>query len=87
MTGGYHWITYVFALLFIYLTRISINCLSIFINCYSRGVPNSQRVDTILKWLNGSEEILPDLMLLYFDKVDKAGHEGGPGSEQVNDFN
>ena len=26
-------------------------------------------------------------MLLYFDKVDKAGHEGGPGSEQVNYFN
>ena len=26
-------------------------------------------------------------MLLYFDKVDKAGHEGGPDSEQVNDSN
>ena len=55
-----------------------------YINCYYREVPNSQRVDTILKWLNGSEERLPDLMLLYFDKVDKAGHEGGPDSEQVN---
>ena len=26
-------------------------------------------------------------MLLYFDKVDKAGHEGGPDSEQVTGSN
>lgn len=48
-------------------------------------VPYSQRVDTVLKWLSGSEGgVFPDLMLLYFDQVDKAGHEAGPESERVN---
>lgn len=47
-------------------------------------VPYSVRVDTALKWLNGSAGVYPDLVVLYFSKVDEGGHEGGPGSLQVS---
>ena len=48
-----------------------------------RNIPNRKRVDRILKWISGSENVLPDLLLLYFDDVDHAGHLGGPDSLQV----
>lgn len=47
------------------------------------SVPYSVRVDTALKWLNGSAGVYPNLIILYFSKVDEGGHEGGPGSLQV----
>jgi ectonucleotide pyrophosphatase/phosphodiesterase family protein 1/3 len=53
---------------------------------YSSSHPYSLRVDTALQWLNGSVNgLTPDLVVLYFSKVDEAGHEGGPHSLEVNE--
>lgn len=52
---------------------------------YDGSMPYNVRVDTALKWLNGSAGVYPDLVVLYFSKVDEGGHEGGPGSLQVDE--
>lgn len=53
---------------------------------YDGSVPYSVRVDTVLKWLNGSANgVYPELVVLYLSKVDEAGHEGGSGSFQVDE--
>ena len=43
-------------------------------------MPYHERVDIALKWLNGSEGVIPDFVSLYFSDVDSMGHQGGPDS-------
>jgi len=50
---------------------------------YDQSMPNHQRVEQILKWIDLPAEQRPTLLTLYFDEVDTAGHEFGPNSEQL----
>lgn len=53
-------------------------------NEFDYGVSYEARVDRVLAWLDGPLAQRPRLVTLYFEKVDKAGHDFGPDSEQVN---
>ncbi|HWP38706.1 MAG TPA: ectonucleotide pyrophosphatase/phosphodiesterase [Gemmatimonadales bacterium] len=48
---------------------------------YDGRVPNFDRVDTVLAWLASSRR--PNLVTLYFDDVDGAGHSHGPFSPEL----
>jgi predicted AlkP superfamily pyrophosphatase or phosphodiesterase len=50
---------------------------------YDGKIPNSERVDTVLSWLDLPDSERPTLILGYFDDVDNAGHQSGPDSESV----
>nr|AQQ74967.1 hypothetical protein [uncultured bacterium] len=50
---------------------------------YDGKIPNSERVDTVLSWLDLPVHERPTLLLTYFSDVDSAGHESGPDSEDV----
>lgn len=50
---------------------------------YDEKIPNFERVDTALSWLDLSIEKRPTMIILYFGDVDTAGHNGGPDSEDV----
>jgi predicted AlkP superfamily pyrophosphatase or phosphodiesterase len=50
---------------------------------YDGKIPNSERVDTVLSWLDLPGAERPTLLLTYFSDVDYAGHESGPDSEGV----
>jgi predicted AlkP superfamily pyrophosphatase or phosphodiesterase len=52
---------------------------------YDDKIPNNERVDTILSWLDLPSEKRPTLFLLYFNDVDAAGHDFGPDSKEVAD--
>ncbi|TKR33908.1 alkaline phosphatase family protein [Luteimonas gilva] len=43
------------------------------------------RVDQVMAWLDAPATQRPRLATLYFEKVDKAGHDFGPDSAQVRD--
>ncbi len=43
-----------------------------------------ERVRKVLAWLDQPPSRRPTFITLYFDRVDHAGHEFGPGSRQVN---
>jgi predicted AlkP superfamily pyrophosphatase or phosphodiesterase len=43
-----------------------------------------QRVDQVLAWLDLPADQRPGFITLYFNDVDKAGHEHGPDSPQLN---
>ncbi|MDQ2973892.1 MAG: ectonucleotide pyrophosphatase/phosphodiesterase, partial [Acidobacteriota bacterium] len=47
---------------------------------YDKKVPNNERVDTILKWLDLPAAERPTFLALYFSDVDDAGHAHGPSS-------
>jgi predicted AlkP superfamily pyrophosphatase or phosphodiesterase len=47
---------------------------------YDEKVPNDERVDTILKWLDLPAAVRPTFLTLYFSDVDDAGHAHGPNS-------
>ena len=51
---------------------------------FSMQVSNTQRVNSVLDWLRRPDDIRPEFVTLYFDTVDTAGHDGGPGSGEVN---
>lgn len=51
---------------------------------YDSGLPNSDRVDTVLGWLTRETE-RPGFVTLYFGTVDKAGHRYGPDSAEVGE--
>lgn len=51
---------------------------------YDHEFPYAARVDTILHWLSLPEEERPQLVLLYFDQPDGAGHWTGPESADVD---
>jgi predicted AlkP superfamily pyrophosphatase or phosphodiesterase len=46
-------------------------------------VPNFERVDTILSWLELPRAERPTMITLYFSDVDHGGHEAGPDSDDV----
>jgi predicted AlkP superfamily pyrophosphatase or phosphodiesterase len=47
---------------------------------YDEKVPNQERVDTILEWLDLPALERPTFLALYFSDVDDAGHAHGPNS-------
>ena len=53
---------------------------------YDGDIPYSKRIETVLQWLKGAEGIYPDFLMLYLEKVDKAGHTGGPDSLEVSEI-
>lgn len=50
---------------------------------FDQNVTPEQRVNTVIDWLRRPAEIRPQLVLLYFDELDTAGHAGGPDSPEV----
>jgi predicted AlkP superfamily pyrophosphatase or phosphodiesterase len=51
---------------------------------YDKKMAGDARVDQVLAWLDLPPGERPRFITLYFDKVDTAGHDGGPDSEEVN---
>ncbi len=51
---------------------------------YDGDVPNSERVDTILSWLDLPVEKRPTILTMYFSEVDDAGHEFSPFSKEAD---
>lgn len=52
---------------------------------YDGTLPNDQRVDRLLQWLDRPIERRPALLMTYFSDVDDAGHRFGPDSAEVVD--
>ena len=52
-------------------------------HAYDETVSASERVDQVLDWLRLPEEQRPHVITLYFENVDDAGHEFGPGSPEL----
>lgn len=50
---------------------------------YDGKIPNFERVDQVLKWLDLPKSERPQFLTLYFSDVDDAGHWFSPDSEQV----
>jgi predicted AlkP superfamily pyrophosphatase or phosphodiesterase len=50
---------------------------------YDEKIPNSERIDTTLSWLDLPDLERPTLIVTYFSDVDHAGHETGPDSDEV----
>ena len=50
---------------------------------FDGATPYGQRVDTVLGWLSEPDSARPRVITLYFEGVDKAGHEHGPDSPQA----
>ncbi|MDX2030594.1 MAG: ectonucleotide pyrophosphatase/phosphodiesterase [Blastocatellia bacterium] len=48
-------------------------------------VPNFDRVDTVLGWLDLPAAERPTMITMYFSDVDHAGHDAGPDSEAVRE--
>lgn len=46
---------------------------------FDQNISNEQRVNTVLDWMRRPAEIRPQLVTMYFDTVDTAGHRFGPG--------
>lgn len=51
---------------------------------FDQLMPSSARVDTVLGWLDRPSPERPQLVTLYFDIVDTAGHRFGPESAEQN---
>jgi predicted AlkP superfamily pyrophosphatase or phosphodiesterase len=52
---------------------------------YDEGLPNRDRVDRLLQWLDRPVAERPVLLLSYFSDVDDAGHRFGPDSRPLRD--
>lgn len=50
---------------------------------YDGSVPGTTRVDQALQWLDRPADTRPDLITLYFSRVDTKGHYHGPRSDSV----
>lgn len=50
---------------------------------YAHKLPNEERVDTVLGWLDLPREKRPTMITLYFSDTDDAGHAAGPDSDEV----
>src|SRR5215813_10973579 len=50
---------------------------------YDGKIPNFERVDAALSWLDMPVEKRPTIIILYFGDVDQAGHDAGPNSDGV----
>jgi len=52
---------------------------------YKASVPDEERVEQVLTWLDLPAEERPRFMTLYFSRVDTAGHFYGPKSKEVRE--
>lgn len=52
---------------------------------YDGKIPNEERVDTVLSWLDKPRGERPTIITLYFSDTDDAGHAAGPDSKEVRD--
>lgn len=52
-------------------------------NTYDGKIPNDERVDWVLKWLDFPRKFRPTFLTLYFSDVDTAGHDFSPDSEET----
>ncbi|MGH9820525.1 MAG: ectonucleotide pyrophosphatase/phosphodiesterase, partial [Pyrinomonadaceae bacterium] len=50
---------------------------------YDGKIPDNDRVDTVLGWLDEPVEKRPQMILMYFSDTDDAGHAHSPDSEEV----
>jgi predicted AlkP superfamily pyrophosphatase or phosphodiesterase len=50
---------------------------------YDGKIPNEERVDTVLSWLDLPKEKRPTIFTMYFSDVDDAGHEFSPDSTKT----
>lgn len=50
---------------------------------YDGSIPNEERVDTVLSWLDLPVNERPTMLTLYFSDVDSAGHQFSPDSEET----
>jgi predicted AlkP superfamily pyrophosphatase or phosphodiesterase len=51
---------------------------------FEQTVPSAARVNIVLGWMTLPEAERPDLVTLYFDVVDTAGHRFGPGAPETD---
>lgn len=49
---------------------------------FDADVPGAERVDQVLEWLALDDSARPHLITLYFEDVDRATHQHGPGSPE-----
>lgn len=52
---------------------------------YDGKIPNEERVDTVLSWLDLPKEKRPTIFTMYFSDVDDAGHDFSPESTKTGD--
>lgn len=52
---------------------------------YDGKIPNEQRVDQILAWLDLAKAERPQMFTMYFSDTDDAGHDFSPDSEELNE--
>lgn len=50
---------------------------------YDGRIPNKQRVEQAIEWLELPEKNRPHLITLYFSQVDSMGHRHGPATDEV----
>ncbi len=50
---------------------------------YDEQIPNTERVDQVVKWLQLPEEKRPHFISLYFSMIDTQGHNFGPDSPEI----
>jgi predicted AlkP superfamily pyrophosphatase or phosphodiesterase len=51
---------------------------------YDGNVPNEERVNTVLKYLDKPKKERPHFLTIYFSDPDDYGHMGGPDSSSIN---
>ncbi len=51
---------------------------------FSHDMPDAMRVDAIIDWLRRPPATRPQLLTLYFNTVDDAGHDFGPDAPETN---
>ena len=49
---------------------------------YNGRVPNEERIDQAIKWLEYSDELRPQFIALYFSDMDDTGHRYGPQADE-----
>lgn len=56
-----------------------------FVGIYScRSTSLDDRVTEVLSWFDGDPTTFPDLVMLYFEQPDSAGHAQGPFGDYVS---
>lgn len=51
---------------------------------FDYAITEAQRIDRVLAWLDLPEGERPDFITLYFEAADRAGHDFGPDSPELN---
>lgn len=52
---------------------------------YNQSLTKEKRVEQVLKWLDLPQDQRPQLITLYFEDADSAGHQYGPDSPKINE--